>query len=618
MRRLSSRSPLVFLLPLICVIFISSPLSAQRGGAGAGSNTPRTVPDIGARYGVSPTAPPSTFSGASTHHADDEGAVEFHSATVLVQVPAIVTDKSGRHVAGLTRDNFHVFENGKEQKIGSFEEVQTLRTPLVAPVSKDGEFTNFAPVQNKAHTAIMVALDTLNTPFLDQAYGRKQLIKYLAEHMDASQPVGLAQISGKGMKVISPLSSDANVLIAALKKVNGEIPALQGVDIDSQAAAATGADLALASQSSDVALGAVATIGLDGSGMSALTGQLQQFILNGDATIVRMQQSHAIEITMRAFLDIASSLSGIPGRKALIWATGSFPFYIDSFSAVPGGYLSLLYEHTLQALNDAEISVYPVDVRGLVSTSPAGDAGYTGGLTGPAFSRSISARAWLQNSTIDTLRDFAEMTGGRAFYNSNDVAGGFQRAADDSTQYYLLGYYLDTKNTKAGWRQLKVKSSKSGTEVRARAGFFVTNATTNLASTRQLDVENAISSPFDSTGIPITVKWTGKSTEGDKKTVDFNIHIAGGSVLIDEAHANRFDLEFDAVAFKSADGNPAGTFGKVMDGSILAASLDSVKATGVGFHNSMDLAPGQYTVRFVVRDNLTGKLGSVSAPLTVN
>lgn len=616
MPRLSSRSPLVFLLLSICVLLTCSLSWSQRGGGG--SNTPRTVPDIGARYGVSPTAPPSTSSGASKRHADDEGTVEFHSDIVLVQVPAIVTDKSGKHVTGLTRDNFHVFENGKEQKIGSFEEVETLRTPLEAPASKDGEFTNLSPVQNKAHTAIMVALDTVNTPFLDQAYGRKQLIKYFAEHMDASQPVGLVQITGKGMKVVSPLSTDANVLIAALKKVNGEIPALQGVDIDSQAAAAVGADLALASQSSDLALGAAASAGFDGSGMEALTGQLQQFILNGDATIVRMQQSHAIEITMRAFLDIASSLSGIPGRKALIWATGSFPFYIDSFSAVPGGYLSLLYEHTLQALNDAEISVYPVDVRGLVSTSPAGDPNYSGGLTGPAFSRSIVARAWLQNSTIDTLRDFAEMTGGRAFYNSNDVAGGFQRAADDSTQYYLLGYYLDTKNTKAGWRQLKVKSSKSGTEVRSRAGFFVTNATTNLAATRQVDVEAALASPFDSTGIPITVKWTGKSAEGEKKKVDFNVHLAGGSVLIDEAHANRFDIEFDAVAFKTADGNPAGTFGKVMDGSILAASLDSVKATGVGFHNSIDLSPGQYTVRFVVRDNLTGKLGSVTAPLTVN
>jgi VWFA-related protein len=613
MRRLTSKRSLVFSLLLIAsVVLVSLPLWSQRRGAGP-SNTPRTVPDIGAQYGVSPTAPPSTSSGASRHHAEDEGPVEFHSETVLIQVPAIVADKSGSHVTGLTRESFQVFENGKEQKIATFEEVQTLHTLLNAPASKDGEFTNVGPIQDKAHTAIIIALDTINTPFLDQAYGRKQLIKFLAEHADASQPVGLVQINGKGLRVIHTITSDPDVLLAALKKVNGEIPALQGVDIDSQAAAVVGVDPSLASQSP----GALAAIGMDSS-LSALTLQLQQFVLNGDATIIRMQQDHAMEITLRSFLDIASSLSGIPGRKTLIWATGSFPFYMDSYASVPGGYLSLLYERTVKALNDAEVSVYPVDVRGLVSTSPAGDANYAGGLTGPAFAHSVYARGWLQNSTIDTLKDFADMTGGRAFYNSNDVAGGFQRAAEDSAQYYLLGYYLDTKNTKAGWRQLKVKTSKPGSEVRSRAGFFVTNATTNPAVSRQLDVETALASPLESTAIPLTLKFVGTSTEGDKKKVDFNIHLGGGSVYIDETRGNHFDLEFDAVIFKNADGTPAGTFGKVMQGSILAASLDSVKATGVGFHNSMDLAPGQYTVRFVVRDNLTGKLGSVSAPLTVN
>jgi len=114
----------------------------------------------------------------------------------------------------------------------------------------------------------------------------------------------------------------------------------------------------------------------------------------------------------------------------------------------------------------------------------------------------------------------------------------------------------------------------------------------------------------------MTVKWRDTSADGDKKKVGFQIHLAGGSILIEEAHNNHFDLEFDAVAFKK--GESAGTFGKMMAGSINADALASVKATGVGFHDAMDLAPGQYTVRFVVRDNLTGKIGSVSAPLTVN
>ena len=182
---------------------------------------------------------------------------------------------------------------------------------------------------------------------------------------------------------------------------------------------------------------------------------------------------------------------------------------------MPGGYLSLLYEHTLKALADAEVSVYPVDVRGLVSNSPAGDANYKGGLVGPAFARSITARGWLQTSTIDTLKEFADMTGGQAFYNSNDVEGGFHRAAQDSAEYYILTYYLNTRNTKAGWRQLKVTSSKSlhRLKIRARAGFFVTNATTRLETSRRLDIESAIASPFESTGLPMTVRWTGTAAE---------------------------------------------------------------------------------------------------------
>jgi VWFA-related protein len=125
----------------------------------------------------------------------------------------------------------------------------------------------------------------------------------------------------------------------------------------------------------------------------------------------------------------------------------------------------------MQSLNDAEVAVYPVDVRGLLNYSPTADVSYSPrNISGTAFARSLAARSWLQNSKIDTLRDFAEM---RAFYNSNDLVGGFKRAADDSSSYYLIGYYLDTKNDKPGWRQLKVKVHTPHTEVRARNGFFL-------------------------------------------------------------------------------------------------------------------------------------------------
>ena len=170
---------------------------------------------------------------------------------------------------------------------------------------------------------------------------------------------------------------------------------------------------------------------------------------------------------MNGFLGIAWSLSGVPGRKSLIWATGGFPFAMDSPSTVPGGYLSLLYERTMLALNDAQISVYPVDVRGLVSNSHCWLGESHQRPQRPRYLRwQLTNRMWLNQAKIDTLNDFADMTGGKAFYNTNDLAGSFKRAADDASSYYLLSYYLDTRNNKSGMAETagqdrQVKTSKS-------------------------------------------------------------------------------------------------------------------------------------------------------------
>ena len=116
--------------------------------------------------------------------------------------------------------------------------------------------------------------------------------------------------------------------------------------------------------------------------------------------------------------------------------------------------------------------------------------------------QTFTNRAWLQMNTIDTLNQFAEMTGGKAFYNTNDLATSFKRAADDASSYYLVGYYLDLKNNHAGWRSLKVKVDKKDTEVRARKGFFVTNATLHMDLTRSTDLNFALTSPIEGTGVP--------------------------------------------------------------------------------------------------------------------
>jgi VWFA-related protein len=406
--------------------------------------------------------------------------------------------------------------------------------------------------------------------------------------------LGLVVVGSKGVKVLSGLNSEPASLIAALKKASGEVSPMQAFGAEGQ------------------------VVGASEGRPSEITGgtspgedpaeKMRQFIMNADALEGAYQQSRSIEDTMKAFLAIAWSLSGIPGRKSLIWATGSFPFPMDSPQSVPGGSLSLLYERAMEALKDAQVSVYPVDVRGLVSS---GDVTYSG----DGSANNIPGRSGLQDSTLDTLKTFAEMTGGRAFYNSNDLAAGFKRAADDAASYYLLAYYMNTHNAKPGWRKLQVEVQRKDMEVRARTGFFVTNATVDPDLTHKADVGLALSSPFDSTGIVVTVKWQGMFLEGNKKKVKFALNLPASGV-IDEANKNRFDVDF--VAQATLNGTPAGNAGQTVKGTIPAAGLAKIKAEGIFYQNVLELPPGTYDVRFVVRDNLSGRIGSVTAPLTVN
>jgi VWFA-related protein len=454
---------------------------------------------------------------------------------VLVQVPVIVEDEQGNHVHGLAKEDFEVFEDSKPQKVSVFEEFIAAPNRVMPANTPANTFTNRFGAPDRPHSVIVFVLDSVNTPFLDQAYGRRELIRYLANNLDPDQTFALISLGRNRVRMLHGITQDPAALVQVLKKLGGEIPAMQGVDTDTQALAATSA-LGNASSAPTGSL-------LNPAGGSYF--DLEDWVMNGEAEIAKLQQDQAIESTMRGFLDVAWAVSGIPGRKAVIWATGGFPFYIDSPGAVPGGYLSTLYERAMQMMNDAEISVYPVDVRGLLNSSPAADA--TARLrSGLAASQQLVARNWLFGSTIDTLRDFADMTGGRAFYNTNDIANSFHRAAADSASYYLLSYYLDTNNRSPGWRTLKVRVHRKDTDVRARNGFFVTNATVNWELSRKIDLGFAMYSPFDSTGIPMSVQWTDTSvtnatpseaekqnaTSDNKKKLGFLVRIDGTGISL--------------------------------------------------------------------------------------
>jgi hypothetical protein len=318
---------------------------------------------------------------------------------------------------------------------------------------------------------------------------------------------------------------------------------------------------------------------------------------------------------MQAFLSIAWYLAGVPGRKSLIWATGSFPFFVDaSDPGTDNPRLSRLYERAMEALNDAQISVYPVDVRGLVTNSP--DSANANLVSRRDTLNAQAAAGRLIDSTLQNLKTFADMTGGRALYNSNDLAAGFQQAIDDASSYYLLGYYLKSRNAKPGWRKLQVKLLHGDAQVRARSGFFAGNATLNPGSVQKADEDFALASPVDSTGVPLLLRWNPLEVVNDKhqKQKEFAMVVPAASV-IEESETSRFDIDF--VWQASKDGVTVLTDGHSLKGTLNPDSLTKIKRDGVLYKNGFSLKPGDYQVRFVVRNNLNGRIGSVTTPLTV-
>jgi len=545
------------------------------------------------------------FAKPTDKEKENNSEVKFTSRTELVLIPTLVTDKSGNHISGLKKEDFTVLENGAEQKIATFEEIASDAHRFSRPRNPN-EFSNSLAGGPSARRITLIVLDLINTPFVDQVYARKDLLKYLTQSVDQREPTALYTLTRSGIHVVHDFTTDPRVLVAALHKVKGDTSHI--VDSPEDVEAMTG------TASPD------GSAGVDPGAVQSEADRLQTMMEDAELNFQSFQQRLAITYTLQGMQQVSQALAGFPGRKSLIWASGGFPFSVsdNTMQLAPAGRDSLtdvlpMYEHTWQLLNDAQIALYPVDVKGLqVSTAPSVAVRNPG----RNYARNMS---WRQMDTQSTLQTFASMTGGRAYYNSNDLVKGFRDAVHDSAEYYMLGYYLDRSKTKAGWRTLAVKVKRDHVDVRARSGFFVTNATVDPENSRNSDISSALQSPLDYTSIALVARWNkiepGK--EPGKKHVSYEMHLAPDAALINDAENNHVVLDFVVLA-KTPEGKTVDRpVGQQVEAHLTAEKVSAIRQKGVAYNGALDLAPGEYTVRFVVRDDLSGRIGSVGAPLTV-
>jgi hypothetical protein len=208
------------------------------------------------------------------------------------------------------------------------------------------------------------------------------------------------------------------------------------------------------------------------------------------------------------------------------------------------------------------------------------------------------------------MQIFAERTGGRAFYNSNDLQGALRQASDDGQASYLLGYYPSHNAWNGKFREIKVKVTRPNVQLRYRRGYFAQPEVPTDPEYRQAELDAAMWSPLDATRLGFTVH-----IRASGKTLDFYFRIEPRDVAF-QATSGTWECGLDVwlVQIDSKDAHLK-TLGRTADLRLDQASYEhAVQTRALSVIVPLELLPETLVVRALVRDIRSGALGSISIP----
>jgi len=389
----------------------------------------------------------------------------FKTQANLVLVDVVVTDK-GKPVQGLSESQFHVLEDGKEQKITIFVEhratdaLQAAQAPQLPP----GVYSSY-PQYTVTSAANVLLLDALNTPLSDQKYVRQRMLRYLGAIPPGTQ-IAVFTLASR-LRMITGFTTDAASIAKALGPGRGNARKSPVFDPDL-----------------DESLRNIAGIA-QVVGASPLTvAEMKQYA----ADTASFEVDQRMQITMDAMQQLARYLSTIPGRKNLIWFSGSFPatiapdyLQLDPTSA-ERDYLQMV-KRTDELMTRARVAVYPVDARGLLNVPSTDAAEYRDSTTGEYMSNSAETTHTDDSGMISemfsehvTMDQIARDTGGKAFYNTNGIGEALGEAIENGSNYYTLGYVPENRNYKGAFRKIRVGIAGGHYDLQYRQGYFADTA----------------------------------------------------------------------------------------------------------------------------------------------
>ena len=529
------------------------------------------------------------LAGFAQQPAQKEAPPVLRFTTRLVLISVIVQDKNGNPVTDLTKENFTLLDKGKEQFISTFALESSRALPRTVAALPPNTFTNRVEQRLESPTSIsVILLDGMNTAFQDQAYARENILKFL-EQIQPQDRVAIYTLGRGVIRSVHDFSNDSNTLITALKRYRGRL----GHEVE-------------ASESEPM------DTGLE---------ELFAFLGEANQRVANYYMADRVINTTRALEAIAGHLARFPGRKNLIWVSSSFPIAIG-MDAVPSRYnLSperrTFYaeaEKAARALSNANVAVYPVDARGLIGGFPNANVNRAGAVSGRSAPPPLMSTLGNLGTNIDTMNLIASKTGGKAYYNRNDIDGAVRSAIEDSRISYVLGYYPAHGKWDGRFVDLKVKVNRPGVRVRSRKGYYA-GAEPALAEKEVATLLSAAAhSPLESTSVGMTVRadevpnTTTKSLKlsMDVDPKDINL------VLQDGNWVGALDFLFSQ---RDVEGKVLSNIALNLGMNLPAESHSQLEKEGITFSRTLEVVPTAFLLRVVVRDARSGSIGTVSVPL---
>lgn len=522
-------------------------------------------------------------------------------SVTLVQVDAVVTDKSGKIVTDLKSEDFEIYEDGRPQQIRNFSFVSTQSASTAAPAAAPKPTGNPATVvppsrlrPEQVQRTIALVVDDLNLSFTSIEPVRYNLRKFVDEQMQPGDLVAILR-AGSGMGALQQFTSDKRLLYAAIDRVqwNTRGWARPGVF---EAEGALPPSPAKSPRSS-------MTINGDKTG--------------GDEEIDDFREQIFKVGLLGSLQYVVSGLRDLPGRKSVIIFSQGFQFSNKSTDRIFSPVSRLI-----DMANRASVVIYAIDPRGIVPIMM--DAQDIISVT--RAETAYQNRRYQLFESQGGLEYMAAETGGFMIANTNDLPGGIRRVMEDQKGYYLLGYVpsqatFKSLREKPAYHKISIKVKRAGLSVRSRNGFLgITDEEARPKQPSPLQrLSNALTSPFTASAINLRLTSLFGNDPQKGPYIRSLLHINTRDLTFTEEQDGSRKATFDIAAFTFGDN------GTVVDQIVQTYSLkvskenfDKAMRDGIVYKLNLPIKKsGAYQLRTAIHDLKSEQVGSASEYIEV-